>query len=722
MNLSRQTKESIKTALAITLSYAIALSMNWGNPHWSAFAVALISLSTIGQSINKGAMRMLGTLVAAVVALFFIALFPQERWQFFLLLSVYIGFCTYMMLGKHIQYFWNMCGLVCVIICIAAATTAGDPFYIAILRAEETGLGVLVYSLVSFLIWPNDSETSFKSATTRLDQAKLDLYRCYLNIVSGKGEASSEQAPQQQIVQTKAQFDQLLSAAETDSYAIRELRQQWRQYQHLSDRFIHAMEHWHESLHDVRSLQLEKLVPNLKIFERVVELRLKQIMAMQSGQETTQHTEPVKLTTAEDEINKLTHFDRAALSFCLEQLRQIEQISFSMMQTMREIIDPSSTCDTVALQTGNQVKGFIDKDRLVSALRVMASMWLAYLAYIYINGIPAGTTFVTISSVFTMIMAGVPQAPVAIFFIPVAGSVLFATLVYVFLLPQMSNFMELGLLLFVVTFMICQLFAKPQQALDRTFGLVMFVTILGISNTQTHSILGPLNTALMFVLVFLLLSITHHFPYPPYPEHAFLRLLKRYFSNGRSLLKALIRKVDEPEPDFSQWRFDWRIKELAMIPDKLAFWAKFIKANALQGIANDDLQAIVTSLKKLAFHLEELFTIRRQPELKPLLKALQHDAEEWKNYLIEIFNSLEKDLNTSDYNSCRERLDRIIQNIEEAINGVMSEQGNTSLIAEDYHSFYRLLGAYRSVSEALLEYVALAEKIDSNEWREVRFA
>ena len=722
MTLSLRTKESIKTALAITLSYAIALSMNWGNPHWAAFAVALISMSTIGQSINKGAMRMLGTLVAAVVALFFIALFPQERWQFFLLLSVYVSFCTYMMLGKHIQYFWNMCGLVCVIICISAATTAGDPFYTAILRAEETGLGVLVYSLVSFLIWPSDSEASFKSSTTRLDQAKLDLYRCYLNIVSGKGEAGSEQAPQQQIVQTKAQFDQLLSAAETDSYAIGELRQQWRQYQHLSDRFIHAMERWHESLHDVRSLQLETLVPNLKNFERVVELRLKLIMAMQSGQETTQHTEPVKLTTAEDEINKLTHFDRAALSFCLEQLRQIEQISFSMMQTMREITNPNSTCDTVALQTGNQVKGFIDKDRLVSALRVMASMWLAYLAYIYINGIPTGTLFVTISSVFAMIMAGVPQAPVAIFFIPVAGSVLFTILIYVFLLPQMSTFMELGLLLFFVAFMICQLFSKPQQALGRTFGLAMFAAILGISNTQTHNILVPLNMALMFVLVFLLLSITRHFPYPPYPEHVFLRLLKRYFANSNSLLKTLIREVDEPEPAFSHWRFNWQIKELAMTPDKLAFWAKFIKVNAIQGIANEDLQAIITSLKKLAFHLEELLIIRRQPELKPLLKALQHDAEEWKNYLIEIFNSFEKDPTTSDFDSRHEKLDRIVQNIEDAINDVMLKQGNTSLTAEDYHSFYRLLGAYRSVSEALLEYVTMAGKIDSNEWREVRFA
>jgi CPA1 family monovalent cation:H+ antiporter len=48
-------------ALAMTIAYAGALSMDWPNPHWAGFAVAAISLSTVGQSLNKGAMRMLGT-------------------------------------------------------------------------------------------------------------------------------------------------------------------------------------------------------------------------------------------------------------------------------------------------------------------------------------------------------------------------------------------------------------------------------------------------------------------------------------------------------------------------------------------------------------------------------------------------------------------------------------------------------------------------------------
>ena len=91
--ISTRTKEAIKTGLAMTIAYGIALQMDWDRPYWAAFAVAFISLPTAGQSLHKGILRMLGTLVAGVAALTLIALFPQERWWFMIFLSMYIAFC-----------------------------------------------------------------------------------------------------------------------------------------------------------------------------------------------------------------------------------------------------------------------------------------------------------------------------------------------------------------------------------------------------------------------------------------------------------------------------------------------------------------------------------------------------------------------------------------------------------------------------------------------------
>jgi uncharacterized membrane protein YccC len=125
--LSTRTKEAIKTGLAMTIAYGIALHMDWEKPYWAGFAVAMISLATAGQSLNKSALRMLGTLVTTVVALIFIALFAQDRWLFMLFLSAYVGFCTYMMAGKKHQYFWHVCGFVCVVICMDAGPNPKRP-------------------------------------------------------------------------------------------------------------------------------------------------------------------------------------------------------------------------------------------------------------------------------------------------------------------------------------------------------------------------------------------------------------------------------------------------------------------------------------------------------------------------------------------------------------------------------------------------------------------
>jgi uncharacterized membrane protein YccC len=53
--------------------------MDWDKPYWAGFAVAFCSLSTVGESLNKGLLRLAGTLLGSLAALTLIALFPQER-------------------------------------------------------------------------------------------------------------------------------------------------------------------------------------------------------------------------------------------------------------------------------------------------------------------------------------------------------------------------------------------------------------------------------------------------------------------------------------------------------------------------------------------------------------------------------------------------------------------------------------------------------------------
>lgn len=224
MTLSTNAKESIKTALAITIAFGIALSMNWDNPYWAGFAVAFVSLSTVGQSFNKAAMRMFGTLVGVVVALLLIALFPQERWLFMASLSVYVGICTYLMTGPKRQYFRNVSGFVCVLVCMDGGADPVNAFETAVLRAEETGLGILLYSLVVILLWPVSSSKDFS-------QSSANSHRQYCQasfaMLRG-GDAGQAAILKGQLLQLQTRFAQLLGAAESDTQEVREMRRYWR--------------------------------------------------------------------------------------------------------------------------------------------------------------------------------------------------------------------------------------------------------------------------------------------------------------------------------------------------------------------------------------------------------------------------------------------------------------------------------------------------------------
>jgi len=209
-------KEPFKTALAMVIAYGIALAMDWDKPYWAGFAVAFCSLSTIGQSFNKAAMRMFGTLVAVVVALLLIGLFPQERWLFMAALSLYVGLCTYLATGPKRQYFWLISGFVCVIICMSAGPDPVNAFDIVVLRAEETGLGILAYSLVTALLWPVSNRKDFFAVTGELASGQRQFCRAGLK----RGKASDPVqalALKGQLIQAQTRFQQLLDAAESDT-------------------------------------------------------------------------------------------------------------------------------------------------------------------------------------------------------------------------------------------------------------------------------------------------------------------------------------------------------------------------------------------------------------------------------------------------------------------------------------------------------------------------
>ena len=721
MMLSTKAKEAIKTALAMTIAYGIALSMDWDKPMWAGFAVAFISLATVGQSLNKGAMRMMGTLLAVVASLTILGLFPQDRWAFMVAISLFVGFCTYLMGGAQRQYFWNVAGFVTVIICLEAGGSAEGGFEIAVLRAQESGLGILVYSLVAVLLWPSNTREDLDKAERNLAATQHGLYQSYRKLARGDASQQASAPLRMQEIQQFTQFSQALTAAQTDTYDVHEVRHQWRLVKDQRKDLMETLERWRESMGEIKGLDLPSLIPNLPAAGEEVEHRFGQIGRMLEGKAPQVLPSAVDLPLNQQAAHALSHFETAALAVARTQMLRIEALTRDLFATVADI-KGFETGDAPVRQKvhAKPVLPVLDADRIAAALRVMVTLWLAYLLWIYTE-IPGGVGFVIMAGSLGMALSSMPQLPVTVLFVPAAVSVLFASILYIFVMPLLSSFVGLGLLIFAVTFAICYLFAAPRQVLGRAFGLSMFVSIAGISNEQTYSFLSVANTALMFPLIFTLMAITAYIPVSTRPATAYRRLIGRFFRSCEYLTSTMRWDPARAPSLLDRWREAFHQQEVETLPGKLTTWARAIDTRALPGTTPQQVHALTTSLQALTYRMQELLEARQSPQADLLVHELLADVRAWRLEVQGTFQGFRADPAASPADGLRERLNKILDHLEQRVEEALDKAGDGELTNRDGENFYRLLGAYRGLSEATIAYAATAGDIDWSPWREARF-
>jgi hypothetical protein len=722
MTLTDRTKESIKTALATTIAYGIALSMDWEKPAWAGIAVAMISLATVGQSLNKGAMRMAGTMMAGIVSLTLIGLFAQERWLFILSVSLWVGLCTYMASGTKHPYFWQVGGFVSVIIAMGAGPNSVNAFDLAMLRAQETGLGILVYTLVSVTLWPSSSRPQFQDATAKLAETQHRLYRAYLGLMNRR-QAMADEARSARAQESREQtrFGELLEAAVAESYEIWELRRQWRCYRSQVADLTQTMERWRESIAEVQALELERLLPNLEAFGAELDGRFGQIGRMLANQPPQRQPVAMDLTLNQTEVRSLSHFQKAALAVTWTQLKHLERLTRSLFSRVGDI---KGFGEAVAVAECGSPHGpglVPDPDRLAGTVRVMVIMWLVFLALIYVQALPGEAGFIAMAASFGMAVATMPQLPVSKLFLPFISSVLFSSVLYIVVMPQLSSFAGLGLMIFLVTFLICYVFHAPQHALGRICGLSIFVILTSISNEQTYSFLAVASTAVMFLLIFLVLFIATFFPFDLRPERVFLRLVGRYFRSGEYLLSTMQWGLEHSPTRLDHFRKAFHTRELASLPMKLGAWAPFLDTRKLSAASPEQVQALVNSLQALTYRMQELLEARQNPQSHFLVQQLLEDVRAWRLGIQSVFQRLSKDPAVGDRERFSALLDEIISHLEGRTEEVMNKAGQGQISDREGEFFYRLLGAYRGVSEALVDYAGSAGPIGWNRWCEERF-
>ncbi len=721
--LSTRTKEAIKTSLAMVIAYWIAMSMGWDKPYWAGFTVVTINILSAGVSLTRGITRTLGTLVGGLAGLAIMGLFPQDRWWLMICVSLYVGFCTYMLTGKNQSYFWFLASFTCLIIIgVNSPPESQSAFQVAVLRTQETAMGALVYTLVAVFLWPRSSVGEFNKASCKLLATQTRLYDAYRDLMSGKGKAKDSRPLRLQEIQQQALVGQLLNAAETDSYEVWQVHHQWRRFYHQSTALMETLERWRQSFAEIQPLNLTRLLPNLDAVSAELNLRFEQIARMLADEAPTRTAQAITLAVDKAEMRSLTRFEEAAVIVTRAQLENLERLSRSLFDCVADIRGYTQQAPAPAAELSRRRRIALDPDRFRAVVRVVVTLWIAFFIWVYVDP-PGHSAYVMMAGIFALIIAMVPQASALLLFLSWGGGIAFAGVLYIFVMPHLSGFAELAVLIFAAVFIMYYLLAKPQQTVARMFTMASFLILIGIDNQQSYSFSQYANNVVWIMLSLALAVATAYIPNSPRPEKVFLRLLRRFFRQAEFLVSGLAPDGRRPKGITGRWRSVLYQNDLLELPGKLAAYGKQIDNRTFPDNTPEQVQALVASLYAVAYRIKDLVEAHAYPQTELVKKRLLDDLRAWHQVIDARLQRRADDPTQfiEPIADVRERLAARLGGLEASIAEMFAQSGKGELSSADYKNLYRLLGSYRGLSEAAIGYAQLAEGIKWAQWQEARF-
>jgi uncharacterized membrane protein YccC len=300
---------------------------------------------------------------------------------------------------------------------------------------------------------------------------------------------------------------------------------------------------------------------------------------------------------------------------------------------------------------------------------------------------------------------------------------LLAGVLYVFVMPHLSGYTQLGTMIFGATFLIYYLLWQPRQAVARLGVIAQFLNVISVQNQQTYDFAHYANTAASIALAGGLAIAITYLPPSPRPEKVFLRLLARFFRHSEHLMSRLALDWDQKKGIGDRWKTVLYQADLLGLPQKLALWGGKIDHRVLPDSSSEQVQALVTSLHALAFRFKALSETRDLPQADLLVRELLDDVRAWR-LVVEEQLRLWADNPATALGLSAEiqgRLTTRLAKLEARVEETVRLAGEGQLSAEDYENFYRLLGSFRGLSETGIGYARLAEKINWAQWREARF-
>lgn len=598
-----------QTALAFALAYVLAFYWNLDRPFWAGFTVLMVSLPSIGQSLQKGVLRMFGTLIGAAVGLFFLSFFAQERITLLFALSAYMSVMLFFMLANaYYSYVFFISIIVTLIIVLMGVQQPQDAFYLSVYRTEETTLGIAVYTAVTLLFAPRTSLVTLRGNMKSLLEGHAALFG--MNGVADTDEKMSRMYGQYVAMRDMAETTlQLVPAVRLESYQVYRYRGAWERAVGCSVALLEAQRQWTGTLVALKDLDVAALFPDFDA--RLAELGHLFDLLKAAGQEGASAVEPpdVRPLTVDGKAFEALGSTRRSLVLAAQDLfRRQAELARALLSLSSALLrgDPPPKASG---RPEARPRTVIQPQQYAYMSQMFVIFWASVLLWIWLD--PPGLdsiTFLELTILLGMIgiMTGEDKPLSQVF--TFAGGIVFAGLLYVFLYPLLTNIVQFSLLMGVFAFLMTFLFPRREQNFTKQAFMLPWMSIGNFTNVPVYDFSQFLTGSTMLLVGISVISLIHYLFFMPNTQALFFQRQRAFFGSAEQWLRLLASCPARRDSPFLRARLFVRRHRTHFLADEIALLSKklpvtFVKPE-LARIFTTEIQDMAASLSSLHARLK----------------------------------------------------------------------------------------------------------------------
>ncbi|MDV6330758.1 FUSC family protein [Asticcacaulis sp. 201] len=175
---------SANSFLAAMLALYISLVIGLERPFWAMATVYIVSQPITGTVRSKAAYRFGGTLIGAAASVWLVPSLSNAPVLLSIALALWVCACQFLSLLDRTprSYLFMLAGYTAALIGFPSVDHPDQIFSVALLRAQEIGVGVLCASLVHTVFFPRSVATVL---TAKLEAISADAQAWIINALSG---------------------------------------------------------------------------------------------------------------------------------------------------------------------------------------------------------------------------------------------------------------------------------------------------------------------------------------------------------------------------------------------------------------------------------------------------------------------------------------------------------------------------------------------------------